>query len=270
MLKTLLQASVDPNQLDSNDNTPLHIAAKNGDSTAIQMLLLAGGNLDLQNAQSKRPIDMLPPMRPAKYNALRTQLVPLAQRPAVRNVLQPDAQLLEKRTRNTPLHIAAATNNVSHMSEMLARGEDINIQNNKGETPAMIAAQKGAKTLIALDYLTQRPMFNYTIRDKMRNGLLHHAAASGNLDSVRLLIQKFPYINKEERNSFGQTPLEIAMQKGNVDVYKYLMSLVGHAKSTWRDGSCYNPSNIIPKIPFQQNPYMQQVMAPNGQMVNLY
>ena len=113
-------------------------------------------------------------------------------------------------------------------------------------------------------------MFNYTIRDKMRNGLLHHAAASGNLDSVRLLIQKFPYINKEERNSFGQTPLEIAMQKGNVDVYKYLMSLVGHAKSTWRDGSCYNPANIIPKIPFQQNPYMQQVMAPNGQMVNLY
>ena len=87
MLKRLLGLRIDPNQLDSQDNTPLHIAAKHADLTAVQMLTEAGANLDAPNIDNKRPIDMLPLLRPQRLHAIRRQLLPLGSRPAMRSVL---------------------------------------------------------------------------------------------------------------------------------------------------------------------------------------
>jgi len=102
----------------------------------------------------------------------------------------------------------------------------------------MVAAQKGENALQALDYLTTRPFFNSSAKDKMKNTLMHHAAMTNNVQTAKLLVDKFPGIEKESRNVLGQTPLEIAMQNGNVDMYKYLMSLVSK-RSVFANQECY-------------------------------
>jgi ankyrin repeat protein len=174
MLNALLNARVDPNQTDSLENTPLHKAAEMADPTSVQVLTNAGANLDYRNIDNKRPIDMLPALKPQRMQTMRNLLMPVTSRPAMRNIMQPDAKILDKRVRNTPLHIAAGTGDISAIADLLARGVDVNIQNNRGETAGMIAAQRSQ--LQTLDYLTTRPYFNFDAKDKLKNTILHHAA----------------------------------------------------------------------------------------------
>jgi transposase-like protein len=81
----------------------------------------------MTNVDNKRPIDMLPQLKPRRQRVLRQLLLPLASRPAQRMVTQADEKLLHKQARNSPLHIAAGTNDISQIAELLSRGMDINI-----------------------------------------------------------------------------------------------------------------------------------------------
>jgi ankyrin repeat protein len=101
--------------------------------------------------------------------------------------------------------------------------------------------------------LTTRPFFNFGIKDKMKNTLLHHAAMTNNPQAARLVVEKFPYMGLEQRNVLGQTPLEIAMQNGNVEAYKYLMSKVGNSKSVYKSETCYNVAKD-PNVMFYKPP----------------
>ncbi len=46
------------------------------------------------------------------------------------------------------------------------------------------------------------------------------------------------------KNIFEQTPLEVAMQTGAQDVYKYLMSKMGPADNMFKQKQCYTQPAI--------------------------
>ncbi|XP_069672142.1 ankyrin-1-like isoform X2 [Periplaneta americana] len=56
VVRTLLLAGADPNQLDENSRTPLHQAVSEGDATRVQLLLDAGANVQITDKEGKTPL----------------------------------------------------------------------------------------------------------------------------------------------------------------------------------------------------------------------
>ncbi|XP_069672146.1 ankyrin-3-like [Periplaneta americana] len=56
VVRMLLLAGADPNQLDENGCTPLHSAARWGNATSVQLLLDAGANVQLTNNEGMTPL----------------------------------------------------------------------------------------------------------------------------------------------------------------------------------------------------------------------
>ena len=65
----LLDAGADIHAVDSDDETPLHWAAKHGALEALEFLLKKGARTDLKDNQGKLPIDVADTEE--KKNALR-------------------------------------------------------------------------------------------------------------------------------------------------------------------------------------------------------
>lgn len=92
---------------------------------------------------------------------------------------------------------------------------NIDVINDVGETPLMIAALKGqvalANALLARD------------ADVNKEGWtpLHYAATAGNTELISLLLEKYAYIDAESPNS--TTPLMMAAQYGTPSAVKLLL-----------------------------------------------
>jgi uncharacterized protein len=92
---------------------------------------------------------------------------------------------------------------------------NIDVINDVGETPLMIAALKGqvalASALLARD------------ADVNKEGWtpLHYAATAGNTELISLLLEKYAYIDAESPN--GTTPLMMAAQYGTPSAVKLLL-----------------------------------------------
>ncbi len=94
-------------------NTALHEAARQANATMIQLLVNAGANLEMKNSQDKRPYDLIPAASAYRTQNLKRQLMPLSSRPALTRVKQVKAEHMAKSKRNTPMHLAASSNNVA-------------------------------------------------------------------------------------------------------------------------------------------------------------
>jgi hypothetical protein len=107
---------------------------------------------------------------------------------------------------------------IEAIQSLLAKGADVNVKDQYGDTPLHYAAQHGkadmCKLLIA---------HGSNINDKNRNSEtpLHYATLWGNTKAVELLLEHGAAVNK--KTSQGQTPLQIAIQMN----YQGLADLLG-------------------------------------------
>lgn len=146
---------------------------------------------------------------------------------------------------STPLHSAAWGRNTQVLELLLEDGADVDARTDEGETPGMTAALRGEKDMLEiLLALSADPhatdVHGTNLLDLAAAGghkaivellqeigvnnqnPLHIAAGIGDLKEVKKLLKEGHSINV--RDSFGATPLLIAMVSGKEDMVDFLIS----------------------------------------------
>lgn len=127
-----------------------------------------------------------------------------------------DPNLKEPQRGETPLMVAIRENAMRSVKVLLDSPKvDIEASSNNGDTALMIASYthniEAVKALLARDAEVNRHGWTP----------LHYAAAVGDADIVRLLLDKSAYIDAESPNQ--TTPLMMAARGGQNDVVKLLI-----------------------------------------------
>ncbi|MDM0110929.1 ankyrin repeat domain-containing protein [Variovorax sp. J22R133] len=101
--------------------------------------------------------------------------------------------------------------------QVLVDSPKVNIdgRNSKDETPLMMAALKGQQDLV-VKLLARDADVNKTGWTP-----LHYAATSGNVPIMKILIEKYAFIDAQSPN--GTTPLMMAAMYGSAEAVKYLI-----------------------------------------------
>ena len=161
------------------------------------------------------------------------------------------------RHESTPLHSAAWGRNLQALEVLLEEGADVDARTDEGETPGMTAALRGEKDVLEILFaLSADP---HAVDDHGTNLIdlaaagghrvivellqkigvknknpLHVAAGLGDLAKVKELLKKGRKVN--ERDSFGATPLLIAMVAGQEKMVDLLLSRKADPKINAREG----------------------------------
>ncbi|MCX6951910.1 MAG: ankyrin repeat domain-containing protein [Verrucomicrobia bacterium] len=203
-LGALASAPAQPAARDADGNTPLHLAALNHDVAAVRTLLAAGSEVDAKNTAEATPL---------LYGAGHPEIVRLL----LARGANPNAAAKSK---NTPL-IAA----VSHAESFEAAKLLL-------EAGADVHAVKRPDTELILDRATQagdRRTFDLLVAQgaaknpQAASAALSTAAWRGNLDAVRLLLERGGDPNYDDR--FTGHALNIALYGGHPEVAQFL---IGH------------------------------------------
>lgn len=116
-----------------------------------------------------------------------------------------------------PIHWACVTGQVSIVNLLLQLNISIDVADNKGFTPLIVAAQYGQTVLAG--FLIGRGASLYVV-DKEGDTALHWAASKGHNELMRMLI--YLGFNPNQSDSWGQVPLHMACINGNLTSVKEL------------------------------------------------
>lgn len=158
---------------------------------------------------------------------------------------------------STPLHSAAWGRNKAALEVLLEEGADVNARTDEGETPSMTASLRGEKDILEILFaLSADPHAEddhgtnlidlaaaggHTVIVELLNKIgvknkspLHVAAGLGNVKKVRTLLNDGRDVN--ERDSFGATPLLIAIVAGQEEMVNFLLDHKANPKISAKDG----------------------------------
>ncbi len=238
--------------VDDKGETPLHTAARVGQSELTDLLLRQGAPVDIRAAPPNAPKTARTPLLiVARHNKNRKILEFLLEKGADPNAMDEDpgytalhylaaaphydnpakekllaacAQSLLKAGAKpdihspardyTPLHLAAANNHVILAEVLLARKADVNARGDKGMTPMSIAASKGSVDMV--ECLLKHGVDLHVSR------ALYHAAYCKQTDRVlKLLVERGADINRPDEN--GVPPLFAAISANSLHNVKFLI-----------------------------------------------
>lgn len=180
------------NKYDADGKTPLHRAVESGKLEDIEKYLRRGANI---NAVTKTK---------DSEGVLHLAIKRLdGDQAIVQKLIEHKADVnLGDQNGNTPLHIAAETNQRNIASLLLEAGAVVDPKNNEGNTPLHIVASKGVKLErdVEKDELQSGKGFKTTFFDYLKD-------ASANINEV---------------NAQGDTPLHLAAEAGNAGILQLL------------------------------------------------
>jgi len=212
-------ARVDFQARDNEGNTPLHVAAKTGTRDVFDWLVKQGANLDATNnlgetarllaAHSK---DAFPRSGPANAETDIFQAIREGNIDAATRLLNADPQLANQtnQLQQTPLRVAVMLHQTNLVSFLESHGAIWD------EGSAVLAG----RTDVLETILQQKPTASSTM--VMGKGLIHIAAANGNVPMVKLLIES--NCDLQAKDSWGLSPLGYALIKHHRDVQETLLA----------------------------------------------
>ena len=201
-----------PRRYDSGE-TPLHIAARLGDSVIMAAALRRGaGRPDVQSSDGTTPLHIAARERHAACVDL---LCTAARRSAINSL---------DKSQLTPLHCAVISSALDVVRTLLRHGADPNVVDRDGLAPLHYAAAATHPPAFShsgvVDLLIAHGA-NVSIQDNQRRTPLHLAAAVGNAPLVRLLLSAGASIDAVER-ILGETAVNIAAAYGRYDAMREL------------------------------------------------
>jgi ankyrin repeat protein len=205
IVKYLLANGASTTAQDNTGSTPLHEAVRYGQTDIVKILLNSGAKVNARDSLGKTPLLLI---------------IPKESQAAIYTVL-----LMRKADANakdlygdTPLHIATMDSvDVRILQKLVDAGADINERNKGGVTPLALAVEHNLKDHI-LFYANLGADIN--AEDKQHDTPLTRSFAQ-NLDSLKMLVNKN---NITSRDSAGNTPLHLAIAyKANMDYIRYLL-----------------------------------------------
>uniref|UniRef100_A0A8C3UEQ8 Ankyrin repeat and death domain containing 1B n=1 Tax=Catharus ustulatus TaxID=91951 RepID=A0A8C3UEQ8_CATUS len=170
MIKKLISLKLFTSEKDEEGNTALHLAAKNGHSGVVEILLEQWENInDLNQSMS--------PLQEASFNK---------------------HLFLQK---NSPLHLAIISNNLPVVKSLLDANHDINSLNHRQETPLHLAADLGNVELVEV---LLKSGCNLKTTDKHGKTALATASRSHHALIVDMIIKAERYFTmKQSQDNFG-------------------------------------------------------------------
>ncbi|UKZ61580.1 uncharacterized protein TrAtP1_002839 [Trichoderma atroviride] len=229
---------------DINENKPttaLHCAVRAVDHEMIDMLLSQGANPNVLDCESQSPIHMAAQRYPQALETLLEdrervkinidlqgeagctaiwQASRAGNQTAVEQLLKlsPD---LEVKNDNGQTALHAASDNPLLTKLLLDAGANPMALCNSGKTPFMLAADEENGHLVIQHYIDHDVECDFNVQDKQGKTALHIAATSGTLDTVKLLCSSHSSITA--RTNQGATALHYAALSGKLDVIEYLI-----------------------------------------------
>uniref|UniRef100_A0A8C2KEX4 Euchromatic histone-lysine N-methyltransferase 1a n=1 Tax=Cyprinus carpio TaxID=7962 RepID=A0A8C2KEX4_CYPCA len=217
----MLVEGVDPNlRMDSEKRkTPLHCAAEEGHKEICHILLQAGANLDICDAEQRTPL-----MYACENNHLETVKYLL------KAVIYPFT--LQDMRGSTCLHLAARGGHTGVLQYLVSMPSiDINCKDDGGWAPLTWATEnknlEQVKMLISVGADVQ-------IRDKEENVCLDWAAFSGCDEITQLLLDKRSDLHAV--NIHGDSPLHIAVRQNQLDCVMLFLSRGADVNLKNKDG----------------------------------
>ncbi|KAK4880295.1 hypothetical protein RN001_008441 [Aquatica leii] len=231
LVEKLLAKNVDINIQNSEGNTPLLVALDNQSKFVAQLLLNKGADVNVKNINGysamhyaskygleeflsqliKRGMDVNEKTRTGE-TALILHVANNSRRDTVKLLIDNGADLsvVDSATGNSCLHYLVKEIEDEIISDVVAKGANINVQNNNGDTPLHFAIKYGypctLQLLLALGA-------DANIGDYANGSTpLHWAVAMRKTNSVQLLLENGADANKE--NNEGETPIARARRLG--------------------------------------------------------
>jgi|GEM_PF-1652187 len=210
----LLDGGADPNAKDESARTPLATAALAGSAEVVRALVVGGADPRAVDGNGQTPL----------------QLAIVAERAAVVKVLFPEAPAgnpSEESVEECELLLLGARAGTSNevAAALIAGGCPIDGRDDRGRTPAMVAAERRHERLAL--YLLERGA-DVDARDPRGATLLHYAAQADAVALSRQLIDQRPGL-ADVRDDRGWLPLHAAAAGGSLDVIHLLVTTAGTA-----------------------------------------
>ena len=232
--RLLDESDVNVNCVNSNHETPLHLACALGHSSLIEPLIVFGANIFMKDSDNKDCYDRMidpgicelvngllfgqklwlegPTLNFTKEDGLLHSAVKLDQLETVQDILDQRRSRVGINDKNsaheTPLHIACAMghNGIVHM--LIINGASMCERDSYNNAPIHRAAAMGHTDIV--DMLLMEFECDPTIRGYQGRSLLHFACGSGNAKLLEMLVQRKFLDPVNDRDACGLTPLHIA------------------------------------------------------------
>ena len=134
-------ATIDPNQVDRKENTPLHYSAAYALPEITMILLLNGANPNARNASGQTPLHQAASVHPARKETTAALLAAGAD-PNIQDGIG-----------MTPLHTAAELNNLALIDPLLNTGANLTLKDHRNREPVDFAIVKAEWMLHSIDVI---------------------------------------------------------------------------------------------------------------------
>ncbi|KAF0308713.1 Transient receptor potential cation channel subfamily A member 1 [Amphibalanus amphitrite] len=197
---------------DKYDNSPLHLACREGYLAIARALLDAGSRIDNKNEDEQTPLHVA-----AKYG--RTAVV--------KELLHRDNLIItdQDEQQNTALHVAALEGHQLVVEALIEAGAAVVARNVHLWTPLDCASAKGWKNTVKILLANDSPVDPV---DKSKTTPLHLAAREGHRSVVKVLLEAGALLSARDGN--GKGALELAILNGHRDVVSTILQ-----SDQWRD-----------------------------------
>ncbi|KAK7078619.1 hypothetical protein SK128_002014 [Halocaridina rubra] len=191
----------------SNNDTPLHRAAAKGNVNAFSALVKAKADLSAKNKRGHTPLHLA-----ASEGQLSIVNYVLALRDSASGPL-----VVRNENDETPLHRAALKGHAQVITALVKGGSDISARNKPGNTPLHLAAASNNNEEVVESLLhSVKGTTEYSSVINALNNIkqtpLHRAAHSGHFNVVKKLLEAGAAVNEKQHD--GCTPLHLAITKG--------------------------------------------------------
>ncbi|CAB0037255.1 unnamed protein product [Trichogramma brassicae] len=204
-----IELGQDPNLLvPKTDDSPLHLALKNNYKGVVQLLLESGANPNLANAKGSTPLHLI-----CAYNDDDDDLVKILFE--LSNVkYQPVNINAQNQFGNTPLHLALSYAKKTVVKFLLKRGAHSNLANEEGMTPLHIICEEDDDGDLTEIFFKINDDMQQTVqidaRNKSGNTPLYLAIDKGNTKAFEILLRRGAQSNLA--GEFGLTPLHFIVR----------------------------------------------------------
>ncbi len=127
----------------------------------------------------------------------------------------------------TVLHFAATKNHLEIVSYLIACNADIEVEDNDKQTPCLWAVSRGHLKIVEF-FVNKKANLN-AFSDSTKEHIVHWAAKGGFSSIMKLLIASG--VKLELKTKAGQTPLQVAQEKGYTEIVNILKNYPSQIKT---------------------------------------